>query len=66
VVGDGDDLEVAAAESEDAVAGADPDVATAAARAQPVLADEALGGGVQVVGDPDDVVDAQCVTRRGA
>jgi hypothetical protein len=71
VVGDSDELEVAAAESEDAVVRADPDVATAAAGAQPVVADEAVGGGVEVVGDPDDVIDAQgyppwCVMRSGA
>jgi hypothetical protein len=59
VVGDGDHLEVAAAQSEDAVVRADPDVAPAAALRQRVLVGEAVGRRVQVVGDPDDVVDAQ-------
>ena len=57
-VGDGQHLEVAAAEREDAVVRADPDVAPAAGVAQPVLAREAVRGGVEVDRRPDDVVDA--------
>jgi len=57
-VGDGQHLEVAAAEGEDAVVRADPDVPPAAAIGQPVLVGEAVGRRMQVVGDPDDVVDA--------
>jgi hypothetical protein len=44
---------------------ADPDVAPAAAVAQPVLAGQAFRGGVEVDRRPDDVVDAQRATRRG-
>ena len=57
-VGDGDHLEVAAAQREDAVVRADPDVAPAAGGAQPVLAGQAVGRGVEVARGPDDVVDA--------
>jgi hypothetical protein len=39
---------------------ADTDVPAAAAIGQPVLVGEAVGRRVQVVGDPDDVVDAHC------
>ena len=51
-VGDGQHLEVAAAQREDAVVRADPDVAAAAAGGQPVLVGEAVGGGVEVAARP--------------
>jgi hypothetical protein len=64
-VGDGQQLEVAAAEREDPVVRADPDVAPAAGLAQSVLACEPIRGAAQIDRRPDDVVDAQRVTRRG-
>ena len=57
-VGDGQQLEVAAAEREDAVVRADADVPAAAGVAQPVLAREPVRGLVEVGRRPDDVVDA--------
>jgi hypothetical protein len=45
-------------------------VAAAATSGQPVLVGEAVGRRMQIVGDPDDVVDAhqppRCTTRSGA
>jgi hypothetical protein len=63
-VGDGQDLEIAAAEREDTVVGADPNVPATASVAQPVLAGQPVDGGVEVDRRPDDVVDAQRASRR--
>jgi hypothetical protein len=65
VVGDGQHFQVAAAQGEDAVVRADPDVPAAAAVGQPVLAGEAIRRRVQVGRDPDDVVDAQPIRSGG-
>jgi hypothetical protein len=61
-VGDGDQLQVAAAERDDAVVRALPDVAPAPDGLQPVLACEERGRGVEVAGGPEDVVDAACTS----